>query len=251
MNKIRLIARIDINNDFAVKGKCLEGLRKVGKPNELAKKYYDEGIDEIVFLDAVASLYERNSLIKILKRATEYSFVPITIGGGIKTINDIKDALSAGADKVAINTQAIKNLGFVKEAVNKFGSQAIVGSLVARRHRYGWEAFVDNAKHRTHIDALDWARELEKVGVGEIMVTSIDNDGRMKGFDIGLMTEVTKSVGVPIITSGGAGSSNDIVEVCRASGCDGVAIASLLHYDVERIAHIKQIMHFNHLKVRL
>ena len=117
MNKIRLIARIDINNDFAVKGKCLEGLRKVGKPNELAKKYYDEGIDEIVFLDAVASLYERNSLIKILKRATEYSFVPITIGGGIKTINDIKDALSAGADKVAINTQAIKNLGFVKGSI--------------------------------------------------------------------------------------------------------------------------------------
>ena len=194
MNKIRIIARIDINNDSVVKGKCLEGLRKIGKPNEMSKKYYEEGIDEIIFLDAVASLYDRNSLIHILKQASKETFIPITIGGGIKTINDIKDALSAGADKVAINTQAVKNIDFIREAVERFGSQAIVGSVVARRHRYRWEAFVDNAKHRTHKDAIDWAEELEQVGIGEIMITSIDNDGRQNGFDEDLVDALTKRV---------------------------------------------------------
>jgi len=251
MNKIRIIARIDINNDSVVKGKCLEGLRKIGKPNEMSKKYYKGGIDEIVFLDAVASLYDRNSLMHILKQATKETFIPITIGGGIKTIKDIKDALSAGADKVAINSQAVKNLDFIRDAVERFGSQAIVGSLVARRHRYRWEAFVDNAKHRTHKDAIDWAVELEQAGVGEIMVTSIDNDGRKNGFDIDLVDELCKKVKIPIIVSGGAGSSNDIIELCHNTNCDAVAVASLIHYDIENISDIKNKMKSKNIGVRL
>jgi len=250
MNKVRIIVRIDINNDSVVKGKCLEGLRKIGKPNKMSRKYYEEGIDEIIFLDAVASLYDRNSLIDIIKQASKDSFVPITIGGGIKTIEDIKDALSAGADKVAINTQAIKNIDFIREAVERFGSQAIVGSLVARRHRYRWEAFIDNAKHRANKDAIEWALELERAGVGEIMVTSIDNDGRQKGFDVELMTSITSVVKVPVIASGGAGSSNDIIDLCRDANCDAVAIASLLHYEIESIEDIKNKMILNHIDIR-
>lgn len=251
MNKIRIIARIDINNDSVVKGKCLEGLRKIGKPNKMSKKYYEEGIDEIIFLDAVASLYERNSLIQILKQASKETFIPITIGGGIKTIKDIKDALSAGADKVAINTQALKNIDFIRQAVEIFGSQAIVGSVVARRHRYRWEAFVDNAKHRTHKDALDWAKELEQAGVGEIMITSIDNDGRQNGFDTDLVDALSKRTNIPIIVSGGAGSSNDIVKLCKNSNCDAVAVASLIHYGIENISDIKANLKRNNIGVRL
>ena len=251
MNKIRVIARIDINNEYAVKGRCLEGLKKIGRPNEMSKKYYEGGVDEIVFLDAVASLYDRNSLIDILKQATKETFIPITIGGGIKTIKDIKGALSAGADKVAINTQAVKNLDFIREAAEMFGSQSIVGSVVARRHRYRWEAFIDNAKHRTHKDAIDWAAELEKAGVGEIMVTSIDNDGRQNGFDIDLVDALTKRVNIPVIASGGAGSSNDIIKLCKNTNCDAVAVASLIHYDVENISDIKSNMKSNNIGVRL
>ena len=251
MTKIRLIARIDINNENVVKGKCLEGLRNVGLPNVMVKNYYNQGIDEIIILDAVASLYDRNSLIDILRQATRETFIPITIGGGIKNIKDIQNALRAGADKVAINTQAVKDISFITEAVERFGSQAIVGSVVARKHRYSWEAFIDNAKHRTHKDALEWAVELENAGVGEIMITSIDNDGRQKGFDIKLAKLVTKSVNVPVIISGGAGSSDDIVDLCKKMQCDAVAIASLLHYEIETVNEIKNKMHDNHLEVRI
>jgi len=251
MNKIRVIARIDINNHSVVKGKCLEGLRKIGDPNIMSKKYYQDGVDEIIFLDAVASLYGRNSLTHILKDAAKDTFVPITIGGGIKTIQDIRDALNAGADKVAINTQAIRDLGFIAEAVKIFGSQAIVGSLVARKHRHEWEAFVDNAKHRTHRNALDWALKLQNAGVGEIMVTSIDNDGRGKGFDIDLVRVIAKNVKIPVIASGGAGGSGDVVDLCKNTDCDAVALASVIHYDVASIREIKQGMQDNNIDVRL
>jgi len=251
MKKIRIIARLDINNQNVVKGKCLEGLRPIGKPNEMSKKYYDEGIDEIIFLDAVASLYDRNSLIDSLRQATRKTFVPIIIGGGIKTIEDIDNALSAGADKVAINTQAVKDIGFIKKAVERFGAQAIVGSVVARKHRYTWEAFIDNAKHRTNLNAIEWAQQLEKSGVGEIMVTSIDEDGRQSGFDIKLVKEITSSVKIPVIVSGGAGNSMDIVKVCNETSCDAVAVASIIHYEVENIKNIKQTLKNNNIEVRL
>jgi imidazole glycerol-phosphate synthase subunit HisF len=251
MNKIRLIARLDINNEYVVKGMCLEGLRKVGKPNDLALKYYLSGIDEIIFLDAVASLYERNSLISILRKACKEVFVPITIGGGIKNIKDISDALSAGADKVAINSQAFRDIDFIREAVERFGSQAIVGSVVARKHRYSWEAFIDNAKHRTYKNALELAQELETAGVGEIVITSIDNDGIKKGFDIDLINLITETVKIPVIASGGAGGGQHILDVCQQTDCDAVAVASLLHYNIEGIKNIKEYLSTNNINVRL
>ncbi len=251
MNKVRVIARLDINNDSVVKGKCLEGLRKIGSPEDMSLFYYKEGIDEIIFLDAVASLYDRNSLIDILKNATRSIFVPITIGGGIKTIDDIKNALNSGADKVAINTQAVKSIEFVKDAVETFGSQAIVGSVVARRHRNSWEAFIDNAKHRTHRDAIEWAKTLEKAGVGELIITSIDNDGRGVGYDIDLVNKVAQAVSIPVIASGGAGSEQDIVDICNHSLCDAVAVSSIFHYKTSSVKSVKTTLLNNNIQVRL
>ena len=251
MKKIRIIARLDINNDYVIKGKYLEGLRKVGKPNVLALEYFRQGIDEIIFLDAVASLYDRNSLIDIIRQACKEVFVPITVGGGIKNIYDIKQALSAGADKVAINTQAVKKIDFIREAVETFGSQAIVGSVVAHWNNDHWEAYMDNAKHRTRKDAIKWAMELEKAGVGELMLSSMDKDGIKKGFDIDLVDEVTKAVQIPVIAGSGAGSPADMVAVCKETHCDGVAIASILHYKHFTIPEIKNALAAEGIGVRL
>lgn len=251
MKKIRLIARIDINNEHVVKGKCLEGLRKLGSPNEFAEKYYKDGIDEIIFLDAVASLYERNSLIPILKKASKNIFIPITVGGGIRNIADIKDALSVGADRIAINSQAVIDIQFVKNAVEEFGSQAIVGSLVARTHRYSWEAFIDNAKHRTRINAIDWAKKLEQAGVGEIMVTSVDCDGCLNGFDVNLLREISRAVDIPVIASGGAGSRDHLLKLFSNTECDAVALGSVLHYKIETIKDLKKYLLSSKMDVRL
>ena len=251
MKTNRIIARLDINNEFVVKGKFLEGLRKVGKPNELALKYYDQGIDEIIFLDAVASLYDRNSLLNILSKACKEVFIPITIGGGIKSISDIENLLETGADKVAINSVIFDNPKLITEAVKRFGSQAIVGSLVCRKHRYSWEAFRDNAKHRTNKNVIEWAKILEDLGVGEIMISSIDSDGLMKGFDLELVKSISDIIKIPIIASGGAGNSNHIASVINDSKCDAVAVGSLLHYELESVEQIKLNLKKQNIKVRI
>ena len=251
MNKIRLIARLDINNEYVIKGKYLEGLRKVGKPNQLASRYYKDGIDEIIFLDAVASLYDRNSLTEIIKQSCREIFVPITVGGGIRTLKDIRNVLNAGADKVAINSQAVRDIQFVKKAVETFGAQAIVGSIVGIKHRNRWEAFMDNAKHRTNKDAIEWVKVLEDMGVGEIMINSIDKDGIEDGFDIELIQKISESVNVPVIAASGAGMTSHIVDVCQQTGCDAVAVGSILHYQRETVGGIKQVMNNNKIPVRL
>lgn len=250
MRDIRLIARLDINNEFVVKGKFLEGLRKVGRPADLANKYYNHKIDEIIFLDAVASLYDRNSLIDLIKKTSETIFVPITVGGGIRTIKDIQNALDAGADKVAINSRAIEDISFLKEAVRLFGSQAIVGSIVARKNRKIWEAFKDNAKHRTGKDAIEWAVQLVDAGVGELMITSIDKDGLEKGFDVELISKISNAVSVPVIAGSGAGNSQHIVELCSKTNCDAVAVGSILHYERESVMDIKMNLKLNGFVVR-
>ena len=239
MHKFRLIGRIDINNESVVKGKCLEGLRKIGSPSEFAYNYFKDGIDELILLDAVASLYDRNSLIDILKETCKRVFIPITIGGGIRTLDDIQEVLNAGADKVAINSQGVRDINFIKEAVKSYGSQAIIGSVVARKHRYSWEAFIDNAKQRSGINALDWACMLEDSGVGEIMVTSIDYEGRMLGFDNELVTKITDNSNIPVIASGGAGSAKDISSLKSQTNCEAAAIASILHYKHVTVNEVK------------
>lgn len=252
MNKIRIISRIDVKNDFAIKGIHLEGLRKVGKPNDMAIKYYEKGIDEIIFMDAVAAYYDRNSLGHIIDAACKNIFVPITVGGGIRTIEDIQSALNVGADKVAINTQAIKDPSFISTASKVFGSQCIVISIDAKRVAPNkWEAYHDNGREPTGIDVIEWAKKVESLGAGEIMLTSIDAEGTKKGFDIELNKAVSDSVNIPIISSGGAGNMDHIASLIDFTKIDAVALASVLHYDVLDVSSIKQELVNKNIKVRV
>jgi len=251
MNKIRVIARIDVKNEFAIKGIHLEGLRKVGDPNDLALKYYHSGIDEIVFMDAVAAYYDRNSLSEIITAACDNVFVPITVGGGIRTIEDIQTALNSGADKVAINTKAIKNPEFISEAASIFGSQCIVASIEAKTvGESKWEAYIDNGREPTGIDVVEWAQELERLGAGEIMLTSIDTEGTKKGFEKNLSKSVSSVVSIPVIASGGAGNVGHVMDLMDESDVDAVAIASLLHYEIASVSEIKSEMVSSGVRVR-
>ena len=252
MNKIRLIARLDIKNEFVIKSIHLEGLRKVGNPNQLAKKYYEEGIDEIIFMDAVAAYYDRNSLSEIIQKACKDVFIPITVGGGIRNIKDIQQALNSGADKVAINTQAINNPQFIQEASKIFGSQCIVSSIEAKKISDGkWEAYIENGREPTGLDVLEWARKVKELGAGEIMLTSIDREGTKKGFDLELNQMVANAVSIPIISSGGSKNSDDAILLLKNSCIDAIATASTLHYNLEEIQDFKQNLANNGVKVRL
>ncbi len=243
MNKTRIIARLDIKNDYVIKGIHLEGLRKIGNPNELAKKYYNEGVDEIIFMDAVAAYYDRNSLTEIINRACEDVFVPITVGGGIRKIEDIQIALNAGADKIAINTKAVKNPTFIKEASQVFGSQCIVSSIDAKKvNDKEWEVYYDNGRENTGKDVVDWAKEVEDLGAGEIMLTSIDQEGTKKGFDIELIKAVSQVTTIPVISSGGGGKKEDLANAIANSDIDAIAIASILHYNIESINDLKNYL---------
>lgn len=246
----RIIARLDVKNDFVIKGVHLEGLRKVGKPFELASKYYNQGADELIFMDAVAALYDRNALGDIIRAACRETFIPITIGGGIRSLDDIYVALRSGADKVAINTHATKDLEFIKEAVQVFGSQAIVGSVVVLKYREQWDAYINNARECTEYTALEYAKTLEDCGVGEIMVTSIDMEGTRKGYDLEITEKISRSVSVPVIASGGAGSKEDIARLFTKTNCDAAAIASILHYENETLLEIKKYLEQNKIPVR-
>lgn len=252
MNKIRVIARIDVKNEYVIKGIHLEGLRKVGNPNVLAKKYYEEGIDEIIFMDAVAAYYDRNSLSHIIEKACEEVFVPITVGGGLRTIEDINIALKSGADKVAINTKAIQNPQFIVEASKIFGSQCIVASIVAKKiDNKRWEAYIDNGREPTGLDVVEWAKKLEELGAGEIMLTSLDMEGTKKGFDIELYQAIQSVVSIPIIASGGMGDIKHGVELLTNSNVDAIATASVIHYNIDTIKNIKKSFIDNNIKVRI
>ena len=251
MIKKRLISRIDIKNQCVIKGIQLEGLRKVGLPNDMALKYYKEGIDEIIFMDAVASYYDRNNLSELIEIATNDIFVPITVGGGIRNISDIKVLLNSGADKVAINTAAVKTPSFLKEASKIFGSQCIVSSIEAKKIRDNkWSVYYDNGREATNIDVIDWAKIVQEKGAGEIILTSIDQEGTKKGFDYELNKSVSESVSIPVISAGGASSSADIIDLFNTSEVEGVAIASILHYNILTIGTIKDDLTENNISVR-
>ena len=251
MSKTRIIARIDIKNEYVIKGIQFDGLRKLGDPNEFAKKYYEQGADEIVFMDAVASLYDRNNLSDIIKKACEEIFIPITVGGGIRTINDIENCLDSGADKVAINTQAIKDINFIKESCKIFGSQCIVGSIEAKKDKNIWEAYTDNGREKTGKEVTSWVKELQDAGCGEILLTSVDRDGTKKGFDLELSKTISKITSVPLIISGGAGCLPHIEELCDYTAFSAAAFGSILHYDNCNIQEIKKCMKGKNIRVRL
>lgn len=230
MSLLRIIARLDIKGPNVVKGIHMEGLRVVGKPADLAKRYAEEGIDELLYIDTVASLYGRNQLGSLLERTVEDVFVPITVGGGIKSLGDVKRLLDSGADKVAINTAAIRNPSLIGECAARYGSQAIVVSIEAKKTQVGrWECYTDNGREKSGKDVLLWAKEAVGLGAGEILLTSIDHDGTRKGFDVDLVRAVADGCPVPLTVCGGMGSVGHAAAALGA-GADAVACASVLHY---------------------
>ena len=231
MPYFRLIARLDVKGDNLIKGIHLEGLRKLGSPSQFALDYYHQGIDEIIYLDNVSSLYQRNSMADVIYQTTRNVFVPITAGGGIRSLDDARTMMRCGVDKVAINTAAIKRPELLSELANTLGSQSVVLSVEAKRQNNGkWEAYTDNGRERTGLDVLDWVDKATTIGAGEILLTSVDQEGTMKGFDYELAKQVADRVSVPIILSGGMGKIEDISTLANYANVEAVAIASMLHY---------------------
>ena len=249
---IRIISRLDIKGENVIKGIQLEGLRVIGNPNNIALNYYKEGIDEIIFMDVVASLYGRNNLFNVINSAAKNIFVPITVGGGIRNIDDINLALRNGADKISINTAAIKNPSILLEASKVFGSQCIVLSVEAKkRESNSWEALVDNGRETTNLSVLDWIKEAEKLGVGEILLTSVDREGTQSGFDLDLIENVSSTVKVPLIACGGAGSTEDIEDLQKINSNTAVCISSLFHYNKMSPSNLKKNLLKKGLNVRV
>jgi cyclase len=231
-NNVRIIPRLDIKGPNLVKGIHLEGLRVLGKPSQFARYYYTHGADELIYLDVVASLYGRNNLLNIVKLTSREVFIPLTVGGGIRTLDDIRVLLRAGADKVSINTMAIHEPQLIRQASQRFGSSTIVVSIEAIKKSDGsYEAFTDNGRERTGLNVFQWAVKAAELGAGEILLTSIDTEGTGKGFDLELVRTVSESVHIPVIACGGAGSMEDVRDVILSGKADAVSIASILHYD--------------------
>ncbi len=231
MKNIRIIPRLDIKGPNLVKGIHLEGLRVLGKPEELAEYYYQTGADELMFMDVVASLYGRNSLQDIITRTAKKIFIPLTVGGGLRTMEDIKAVLRAGADKISLNTAAINNPQIIKQASLKFGSSTIVVAIEAIKQNDGkYLVYTDNAREYTGIEVLSWAKKVEELGAGEIVLTSVDREGTGEGFDLELIKMVVSKVSIPVIAHGGAGNITHIKEAIETKA-DAVALASMLHYD--------------------
>lgn len=230
---IRLIPRLDIKGPNLVKGIHLEGLRVLGKPEQFARYYYEQGADELIYMDVVASLYQRNSLLDIVARTSREIFIPLTVGGGLRSINDIREVLRAGADKVSLNTAAIAQPELIREAARAFGSSTIVISIEAIKLAEGrYEAFTDNGRQATGVDVFEWAKRAEALGAGEILLTSIDREGTGKGYDVELTRRVADSVSIPVIACGGAGLPEHVRHVVREGHADAVSLASILHYGV-------------------
>lgn len=225
----RIIARLDIKGPNLIKGIHLEGLRVVGKPAEYAKRYAEGGHCELLYIDTVASLYGRNQLERLLQETTADVFVPVTVGGGVRSLGDVKSLLRAGADMVAINTAAIANPNLIHEVSDCVGSQALTISVEAKRTPLGWEAYTDNGRQKTGKDAVNWAEEAVNLGAGQVLLTSIDQEGTQRGFDLPLIRAVKARVGVPLIASGGAGLVEHVRQAFEA-GADAVAVAHMLHY---------------------
>ena len=232
MKTVRIIPRLDIKGPNLVKGIHLEGLRVLGRPADFAKYYYEQGADELMFMDVVASLYGRNSLKDIISETAKSIFIPITVGGGIRNLNDITQMLRAGADKVSINTAAINRPDFIKEASREFGSSTIVVTIEAIKNPDGnYYAFTDNGREFTGVEVISWAKKLEELGCGELIITSVDAEGTGKGFDKILINAVSSAISIPVIAHGGAGNINDVEQLLDTKMVDSLALASVLHYD--------------------
>jgi len=228
----RIIPRLDIKGPNLVKGIHLEGLRVLGKPELFAQYYYENGADELIYQDVVASLYERNSLKEIIEKTARNIFIPLTVGGGIRTLEDIKNILRFGADKVSINTAALKRPEFISEAANKFGSSTIAVAIEAIKHSENlYFAFMDNGREFTGIEVYSWAKKIETLGAGEIIITSVDQEGTRKGFDIELISNIASIVNIPIIVHGGLGKYDDTL-LLKNLNIGAICASSVFHYDI-------------------
>jgi len=237
---IRIIARLDIKGPNLVKGLHLEGLRVLGKPEQFARYYYEAGADELIYMDVVASLYNRNSLHGIIEKTARDIYIPLTVGGGLRTLDDIRDVLRAGADKVSLNTAALKNPKIISEASRRFGSSTIVVAIEAIKQPDGsYFAYTDNGREYTGVEVLGWAKQVEQLGAGEIMLTSVDREGTGQGFDIELTKMVADAVSIPVIAHGGAGRVEHIREALLKTEVNAVAISSILHYDFIKRLEVK------------
>ena len=251
MRNIRLIGRLDIKGPNLIKGINLEGLRVIGSPNDYAIKYYKQGIDELIFMDCVATLYGRNHLAEIITNASREIFVPITVGGGIRSTDDVFEILRSGADKVAINTAAILKPNIISQVARCFGSQCMVISIEAKKiGPKKWEAYTDNGREKTDLDVVSWAKEAVKLGAGEILLTSVDNEGTRKGFDVSLLKTVANEVSVPVIASGGMGTPYHLIEAVKYGNVDAVAMADILHYERYSVGSVRDEAIKNNINVR-
>lgn len=247
---IRLITRLDIKGPNLIKGIQLEGLRVIGDPNTYAQRYYEQGADELIYMDCVASLYGRNNLSDIVAKTVKNVFIPITVGGGIRSIEDAVSILRSGADKIAINTAVVKKTELITELANKLGSQCVVLSIEAKKSSpHSWEVYTDNGRERTGLDVIEWAKQGVALGAGEILLTSVDQEGTGKGFDVELISAVAQVVNVPVIASGGMGKIEDIFPPLKA-GASAIACADILHYDRATISAIRSHAHQSGIRVR-
>lgn len=247
----RIISCLDVDRGRVVKGINFVDLKDAGDPIELAKIYNDEGADELVFLDITASTENRHIMIDIVKKIAKNIFIPFTVGGGIRTVEDIRSILFAGADKIAINSAAVKNPEVITRVANIFGSQCIVLAIDATRKGNSWEVFINGGKTSTGIDAVEWAKDAVKRGVGEILLTSMDRDGTKDGYDIELTKELSKKVPVPVIASGGAGKVEDFEKVFTTGCVDAALAASLFHFKELRIKEVKSYLLSKKIPVRI
>jgi imidazole glycerol-phosphate synthase subunit HisF len=251
MKKVRLIARLDIKGSNLIKGINLEGLRVIGSPSEYSLKYYKQGADELIYMDCVASLYGRNGLGDIIQDTSRNIFVPITVGGGIRSVEDATRLLRCGADKVAVNTAAVAKPELISDISRRFGSQCMVLSIEAKKTGSDrWEAYTDNGREPTGLDVIVWAKLGVALGAGEILLTSIDREGTRKGFETQLIQRMTQEVSVPLIASGGMGKPEDIVDAVIKGNADAVAMADILHYDRATISDIRRAAMSANIEVR-
>jgi len=248
----RIIPCLDVNAGRVVKGVNFVNLRDAGDPVEIAKKYNDEGADELTFLDITASSEQRGMILDVIERVAEQVFIPLTVGGGVREVNDVRRLLNAGADKISINTSAVTNPQLVKDAADKFGSQAIVVAIDARRKAdgRGWEVFTHGGRTATGLDAVEWACKMNELGAGEILLTSMDRDGTKSGFDLQLTRAIADAVSVPVIASGGVGSLEHLAEGILEGHADAVLAASIFHFGEFTVGEAKQRLRECGIEVR-
>ncbi|UJF24579.1 imidazole glycerol phosphate synthase subunit HisF [Suttonella sp. R2A3] len=247
----RIIPCLDVDNGRVVKGTNFVNIRDAGDPVETAKRYNDEGADEITFLDITASSDQRDTTLHMVEEVASQVFIPLTVGGGVRTIEDIRRLLNAGADKVAINSAAVKNPEFVREASEHFGNQCIVVAIDAKQTAtHSWHIYTHGGRNRTDIDAVEWAKRMADYGAGELLVTSMDRDGTRRGFDNRLLATISNNVTIPLIASGGVGNLQHLVDGVLEGRCDAVLAASIFHFGEYSIAEAKAYMQARGITIR-